>query len=114
MSDERGCNRRELIRSLAGGSLLLPGFLSRLLAEDAERDPLAPRAPHGTPRAKQVIFLFLTGGVSHMDTFDYKPKLFASDGKTLVAGGGLSRDKENLLRPMWEFKPEIGLEWFTG
>ena len=105
MSDDRGCNRREVIRSLVGGSILLPGFLSRLLAEDAERDPLAPRAPHVPPRAKQVIFLFLTGGVSHMDTFDYKPALFAGDGKTLVAGGGLSRDKKSLLRPMWEFKP---------
>jgi hypothetical protein len=94
-----------VIRSLVGGSLLLPGFLSRLLAEDAARDPLAPRPAHLPGRAKQVIFLFLTGGVSHMDTFDYKPRLFKDDGKTLVAGGGLSKDKKKLLRPMWDFKP---------
>jgi len=105
MSVDPTCSRRQMIRSLAGGSLLLPGFLSRLLAEESERDPLAPRAPHHPARAKQVIFLFLTGGVSHMDTFDYKPKLFAADGKTLVAGGGLSRDKKTLLKPMWDFRP---------
>jgi hypothetical protein len=105
MSDSPSCTRRQILRSLAGGSILLPGFLSRLLADDAERDPLAPRTPHVPGPAKRVIFLFLTGGVSHMDTFDYKPKLFSSDGKTLVAGGGLSRDKKKLLRPLWEFKP---------
>jgi hypothetical protein len=105
MSADPGCSRREVLRSLVGGSILLPGFLSRLLAEDAARDPLAPRPPHLPGRAKRVIFLFLTGGVSHMDTFDYKPKLFSSDGKMLVAGGGLSRDRKKLLRPGWEFKP---------
>jgi hypothetical protein len=105
MSADPACSRRQVLRSLVGGSILLPGFLSRLLAEDAARDPLAPRPPHHPARAKRVIFLFLTGGVSHMDTFDYKPKLFSSDGKTLVAGGGLSRDRKKLLRPGWEFKP---------
>ncbi|HXX94048.1 MAG TPA: DUF1501 domain-containing protein [Planctomycetota bacterium] len=105
MSDSPSCSRRDVLRSLVGGSILLPGFLSRLLAEDAARDPLAPRPPHFPGRAKRVIFLFLTGGVSHMDSFDYKPKLFSGDGKMLVAGGGLSRDRKKLLRPGWEFKP---------
>jgi hypothetical protein len=103
------CTRREVIRSLVGGSLLLPGILSRVLAADAARqasdDPLAPKPPRYVPKASRVIFLFSTGGVSHMDTFDYKPKLFAADGKMLGAGGGLSLEKRPLLKPGWAFRP---------
>ena len=52
-------SRRSLIRSLVGGSLLLPGIVSELLADQAkaEVDPLAPKAPHFRPRAKRVIDL---------------------------------------------------------
>jgi len=98
--------RRAAIRSLIGGSLLFPGVLSRLMADDGRAaDPLAPRKPHHEPKAKRIILLFSTGGVSHMDTFDPKPKLFAADGKTLGAGGGLSLLKTPLVKPRWEFKP---------
>src|SRR5262249_52771224 len=94
--------RRAVLRSLVAGSTLLPGILHHLLAADA---PLAPKKPHFTPKAKRVIFLFSTGGVPHMETFDPKPKLFAADGKTLGVGGGLSLEKRPLLRPSWAFKP---------
>ena len=71
--------RRQMIRSLAGGGLLLPGLLSELLGDEPSasgRDnPLAPKQPHFAPKAKRVIFLFMTGGVSHIDTFDPKPFL---------------------------------------
>ena len=72
--------RRQMIRSLAGGGLLLPGVLSELMAagQSSARpstNPLAPKQPHLPPRAKRVIFLFMTGGVSHVDTFDPKPYL---------------------------------------
>ncbi len=98
--------RSFMIQSLVGGSLLLPGILSRVLADDASpSDPLAPKAPHFPPKAKRVIFIFSNGGVSHMDTFDYKPKLFAADGKTTGVGGGLSNQQKALLKPMWPFKP---------
>ncbi len=96
------CNRRDAIRSLVGGSLILPSLISRLSAED---DPLAEKRPHHPAKAKRVIFLFSTGGVSHMDTFDPKPKLMAADGKMTGAGGGLSREKRKLLRPQWTFRP---------
>lgn len=66
--------RRQTIRSLAGGGLLLPGLLSEMLGS-APGDPLAAKAPHFAPKAKHVIFLFMTGGVSHVDTFDPKPFL---------------------------------------
>ncbi|MFM7100714.1 MAG: DUF1501 domain-containing protein [Verrucomicrobiota bacterium] len=102
-------SRRAVLRSLAGSSLLLPGVLSRLCAEDdpapAPADPLAPRPTHFPARARRVIFLFSNGGVSHLDTFDYKPKLFAADGKTLGVGGGLSNQQRRLLRPGWPFRP---------
>ncbi|MDE0593658.1 MAG: DUF1501 domain-containing protein [Roseibacillus sp.] len=67
--------RRHMIRSLAGGGLVLPGLLSELLADSTRENPTAPRPPHFAPKAKRVIFLFMTGGVSHIDTFDPKPYL---------------------------------------
>ena len=85
-------SRRQVIRSLAAGSLLMPGILAELLAGENRRvshtandglgaDPLAARAAHFAPRAQRVIFLFSTGGVSHMDTFDHKSRLFQADGR---------------------------------
>jgi hypothetical protein len=99
--------RRALLRSMVGGSLAFPAILSELLAADARSsaDPLAPKKPHFAPKAKRVIWLFSTGGVSQMDTFDPKVKLFAADGKTLGVGGGLSLSKTALLKPRWPFKP---------
>ncbi|MBN8248241.1 MAG: DUF1501 domain-containing protein [Verrucomicrobia bacterium] len=99
--------RRAAIQSLMGTSLLLPGIVSQLLAESGggSGGPLAPKPAHQDARAKRVIFIFSNGGVSHMDTFDYKPKLFAADGKTMGVGGGLSNQQRRLLRPGWEFRP---------
>ena len=80
-----GFTRRQAIRSLMGGSLLLPGVISELLAADFARgldaDPLAPKEPHFQPKAKRVIFLYMSGGVSHVDTLDPKPRLIADHGK---------------------------------
>lgn len=100
-------HRRELLRSFVGGSLLMPGLLSELLAEPGVKadDPLAAKPSHFPARAKRVIFVFSNGGVSHMDTFDYKPALFAADGKKTGVGGGLSNEERRLLRPLWDFKP---------
>jgi hypothetical protein len=92
-------SRRGVIRSLVGGSLLMPGLIARVLADDQ------PRPPHGAGRARQVIFLFSTGGVSHLETFDYKPKLIAEGGKSVGIGGGLSREVKKLLAPRWAFRP---------
>ena len=75
-------NRRQVIHSLMAGSALLPAMVAQLLAETD--DPLAPKAPNFPGKAKRVIFLFMTGGVSHVDSFDPKPSLAkaAADGKT--------------------------------
>lgn len=65
-------------------SSLLAGIAQSVAG--AASNPLAVRKPHFTPRAKRVIFLFMPGGPSHVDTFDYKPALTRDAGKTLPAG----------------------------
>ena len=77
-------SRREmLMRTGAGFGLLgLGGMLAmQASASAAGNNPLAPKAPHFEPRAKHVIFLFMNGGPSHVDTFDPKPALVANEGK---------------------------------
>ena len=77
--------RRTALRSLMAGSLLMPAVLQDLLAADTSVvDPLAPKAPHFPGKAKRVIFIFLTGGFSHVDTFCHRPKLIADVGKQLA------------------------------
>jgi hypothetical protein len=104
-------SRRNVLRSLVGGSLLLPGLVSELLAEDSPRDstdPLAPQPPHFPPKAKRVIFLYMSGGVSHVDSWDPKPRLFADAGKTIPVGEfqGRKGDFQMFLkRPQWDFAP---------
>src|SRR3954466_14044606 len=76
-------SRRELLRTTAAGFGSLA--LAALLGEEsrAGENPLAPRAPHFPAKARRVIFLFMHGGPSHFDTFDYKPLLIRDDGKPL-------------------------------
>ena len=99
-----GCTRRSMLRTLAGGSLLLPGLISELLAREVVEDPLAPRPPHFPAKAKRVIFLYMSGGVSHVDSFDPKPKLLSDHGRKIKEGF--------IKRPQWKFKPrgKSGLE----
>ncbi|MFN9288100.1 MAG: DUF1501 domain-containing protein, partial [Planctomyces sp.] len=65
--------RREFIYSL--GASLGSVALTSLLAEEANKNPLAPRDGHLPAKAKNVIFLMMEGGPSHLDTFDPKPQL---------------------------------------
>ena len=57
--------------------------LAAALGAATPSNPWTPRQPHFTPKAKHVIFLFLNGGLSQIDSFDYKPKLNEYDGKPL-------------------------------
>ena len=82
----------------AGGELALYERLS-LAAELNGGHPLAPRPGHFPPKAKQLILFFFTGGLSHVDTFDYKPKLQEDHGKKISGA-----DKP-LKGSQWKFKP---------
>src|SRR6476620_4568368 len=69
-------------------------------------DPLAPRPPHFAPRAKRVICLFMHGGPSQVDTFDYKPLLERDHGKPLPFAKPrvFSSATGNLLKSPWKFR----------
>ena len=113
-------NRRRMLRTFANGfgMLGLAGLLAdeaRGLPEDGSAaNPLAVRPPHFEPRAKRVIFLFMSGGPSHVDTFDPKPRLDLDNGKPLpFEMPHLVRTKTgNLLRSPFKFAKhgEAGIE----
>src|SRR3984957_8292999 len=79
--------RRQFLGSLSAASMLLPGMLHEMMAETISPaaatsiNPLAPKAPMFPAKAKRVIFLYMSGGVSHVDTFDPKLKLTADHHK---------------------------------
>lgn len=103
-------SRRQLLRTSAAGFGYLA--LTSLLSDEARGtetavNPLAPRVPHFPARAKRVIFLFMKGGPSHVDTFDHKPLLqrdhgrpypFARPRVTFAPTG-------SLLASPWRFRP---------
>ncbi len=98
--------RRNFLRSATASSILFPGIVQQLMAE--ESGPLAAREPHYPAKAKRVIFLFMTGGVSHVDTFDPKPELVKNHGKEIKADhpeikGRPGYERIYLKRPQWEF-----------
>src|SRR5262249_54730234 len=102
-------SRREMLRSAGCGFGAIA--LAAMLAEDglaAENpgapspDPLAPKPPHFEPKARRVIFLFMSGGPSHVDTFDPKPELTRLHGEKLPESFGPVKtrrgvDKNKLL-----------------
>lgn len=83
-------------------------FASQAHAASEFANPLAAKKPPLPAKAKSVIFLFMYGGPSHVDTFDYKPKLYALDGKTIdvkTFGRGGKRNQSRVVGPKWQFKP---------
>ena len=93
-------NRRHLLRRAACGFGLL-GLNSLLSAQ------LAPKLPHFPAKAKRIIFLFMHGGPSAMDTFDPKPRLIVDHGKPLPFKRPLTfaeGSTGNLLKSPWEFR----------
>jgi len=67
------------------GAMALGGLLAADRAVAAPPEPLAVRPPHFPPRAKRVIYLFMAGGPSQLDLFDYKPELAKRDGQPIPA-----------------------------
>jgi hypothetical protein len=113
-----GRTRREFLWELGGGfaSVALAGLLGdeffarQAYAADGVTkftNPLASKPPHFGARAKSVIFLFMYGGPSHVDTFDYKPKLYGLDGKTIEVktfGRGGHKNQGRVVGPKWQFQ----------
>ncbi len=104
-------NRRQALRATACGfgQLALAGLLNESVS--AVENPLAPRQPHFAPRAKRIIFLFMQGGPSHVDSFDYKPLLDDKDGQTfafddarVIANTGKRGSSQKVMKPLWKFQ----------
>jgi hypothetical protein len=91
------------------GMLSLDGFFApEAQAAPPGAGPLAPKAPHFPAKAKSVIFLFMYGGPSQLDTFDYKPHLVGRDGQTVTVRSFREGNKPKplkLMEPRWKFKP---------
>jgi len=123
-----GRTRREFLWEAGGGFVgtamagllaadgLLPARPAHAAAPSPRTDdvaapfqgPMTPKAPHHQPKAKSVIFLFMYGGPSHVDTFDYKPKLYGLDGKTIAVktfGRSGHRNEGRVVGPKWTFQP---------
>ncbi|KAA5541421.1 DUF1501 domain-containing protein [Roseiconus nitratireducens] len=109
-----GRTRREFIWQSGAGfgaaalsaMLSKDSFLKAADVPDGHVNPLAPKPPHFAPKAKSVIFLFMYGGPSHIDTFDYKPKMVGMDGKTIEVetfGRGGRKNGGRIVEPRWEF-----------
>ena len=101
--------RREALRNAGAGFglLALAGLIGqsapkRAAAAATDRASaealLAPKAPHFPVRAKRIIFLFMEGATSQVDTWEYKPKLQAADGKVGPGGGILTASKFQFAR----------------
>jgi hypothetical protein len=101
--------RRELLLNTGRGfgAVALSGMLQ------AADNPLAPKAPHAAANAKSIIYLFMHGGVSHVDTFDPKPELTRRSGqplsvelaKTIKTSFIHDPTKAILRGSPWEFRP---------
>ncbi len=111
-----GRTRREFMWQAGAGfagtalaGILDQSFFSKSALGDDQKlqNPLTLKEPHFAPKAKTVIFLYMYGGPSHIDTFDYKPKMVGMDGKTIdvkTFGRGGHKNKGRIVEPKWKFK----------
>ncbi len=108
----RPLSRRAMLQQsgVGFGALALAGLMGQQASADpaAARDnPMAVRPPHFPAKAKRIIFLFMHGGPSQVDTFDYKPQLEKDDGKPVPFDKPrvVSGKTGNLLKSPWKFRP---------
>ncbi len=112
-----GRTRREFLHEIGAGftGVALAGLLSRdgffaspaHAATGPQANPLAPKAGHHPAKARSVIFLFMYGGPSQVDTFEYKPKLYELDGQTVPVktfGRSGKRNEGRVVGPKWQFQ----------
>ena len=102
-------NRRQALSSLSCG---FGGLALGALAQNQSRagSPFSTHPFHHQPKAKRVIFIFMAGGVSHVDSYDYKESLFKHDGKMMRFDDGRTLAKtrkiieHRVMKPLWKFK----------
>lgn len=115
-------SRRQMLRQSACGfgALAFAGLHASKLQADLDQRPridspdsrintLTARPPMFAPRAKRVIFIFMQGGPSHVDSFDFKPELLASHDKEIDFTGVRfgtfgQKSKRKLMKPLWKFR----------
>jgi len=107
MFGSKPISRRDLLwqSGIGFGGLALHGLLADESRAAVQASPLAVKPPHFQPRAKRVIFMFMHGGPSQVDTFDYKPQLDKDDGQALPFAKPrvVSSKTGTLLRSPWKF-----------
>ena len=105
-------SRREALRNIACGFgyMAAAGMASREAMANSITNQRSLQVPHIVPRAKRVIFLFMAGGVSQVDSYDYKPLLYRRNGEMLdftdqriLAKTGMGSN-QRVMKPLWEFK----------
>src|SRR6476469_1979530 len=102
--EEHQMTRREALRSIGSGFGML-GLSGMLGANELTRSPLEVKPSHFAPKAKRVIFLFLNGGPSQVDTFDPKPMLTKYHGQpTPTPNWRTKRKPGNLQKPPFHLK----------
>src|SRR6187455_3259755 len=108
-------NRRSFLENAGFGLGWLA--MSSLDGQEKAVDPVAPKTPHAPAKAKSVIFLFMSGGPSHVDLLEPKPELERLAGQPIPESFGMFKTRravaKNKLKPsIWKYRPhgESGLE----
>ena len=94
---------------MVAGSAMMPALVADMMGAE-QANQYAPRKTHFSPKARRVIFINLSGGVSHLDTFDHKPQLYRDHGKEIAKGdhpeiqNRPGYERIFLKTPQWQFK----------
>src|SRR5579872_6976380 len=104
-------SRRDMLKSASCGIgfLAFADMVTRAAAKESvspakeANNMLAAKAPHFPARAKRVIFMFMAGAPSHVDTFDYKPQLAVDNGKDSTGKGGKEGKGRKFLKSPFKF-----------
>ncbi len=93
-------SRRHLLKTAGAGFgyLALAGLLGHTAPRASADGPLTPRTPHFRARARRIIFLFMEGAMSQMDTFEFKPRLQRENGREAPGGATLTASRFRFAR----------------